>query len=372
MALNTIPNKGLTNQGYPSDRIATPLIINGDMQISQRATSSTGKTSSGYYACDRWHINLTTLGTWTIAQETLTSGNAYNAGFTEAFRMDCTTADASPAASDGLWVRQKFEGQNLRSLKKGTSSAEKLTVTFWVKSNKTGTYTTGFYDHDNTRFVSKNYTISSADTWEKKVINFPADTSGAMDNDNAVSLDLRWYLGAGSNATGGTQATTWESFTAANAIPSNHVNLADSTSNDWAITGVQLEVGEFDSTSIPNFPFESYESNLNKCQRYYFEEGNSANGYVAVALNTSASPFRFYFPITMRTAPSGTVVGTVNTDLKLYHNGQFRTLTNVYFANITANSTKVEVDSSGAFDVARGGHFYFATSTGKFKFDAEL
>jgi hypothetical protein len=259
----------VTDAGLDRSRIVTPLITNGDMQISQRATSQTGKTASGYYACDRWHINLTTLGTWTIAQETLTSGNAYNAGFIKAFRMDCTTADASPAGGDGLWVRQKFEGQNLRSLKKGTSSAEKLTATFWVKSNKTGTFTTAFYDHDNTRFVAQNYTISSADTWEKKVLNFPADTTGAIDNDNAVSLDLRWYLGAGSNYTGGTQQTTWGAYSNANALPSGHVNLADSTDNDWAITGVQLEIGEFDANTILTFPFESFDNNLSKCERYF-------------------------------------------------------------------------------------------------------
>jgi hypothetical protein len=279
------------------------------MQVAQRATSSTGKTASGYYACDRWHINLSSLGTWTIAQESLTSGDAYNSGFTKSFRVDCTTADGSPGASDSLLVRQKFEGQNLRSLKKGTSSAEKLTVTFWVKSNKTGTYTTAFYDHDNTRFVSKNYTISSADTWEKKVINFPADTTGAMDNDNAVSLDLRWYLGAGSNATGGTQATTWESFTAANAIPSGHVNLADSTDNDWAITGVQLEIGEFDANTIPSFPFESFENNFRKCQRYLFKHNPTKDGHVGVLMGfanggSDINSVTVPVPVPMRANPS--------------------------------------------------------------------
>jgi len=308
MALSTIPTRALTEQGINFRN----LIINGDMSIAQRGTSSTGKTSSGYYACDRWHINLTTLGTWTIAQESLTSGDAYNAGFVKAFRMDCTTADASPAAGDGLWVRQKFEGQMLRSLKKGTSNAEQLTVSFWVKSNKTGTYTCGFYDHDNTRFVSKNYTISSADTWEKKTITYPADTTGAMDNDNAVSLDIRWYLGAGSNATGGTQATTWESFTAANAIPSDHVNLADSTDNEWYITGVQLEVG----TSASDFEFLPYDVNLRRCQRYYHKTYNdtTAPGTVttvgAAQTGTTATstyvPIQYFYPVRMRSAPTFT------------------------------------------------------------------
>jgi hypothetical protein len=307
----------VTDAGLDRSRIVTPLIINGDMQISQRATSQTGKTASGYYACDRWHINLTTLGTWTIAQESLTSGNAYNNGFIKSFRMDCTTADASPAAGDSLYVRQKFEGQQLRRLKKGTSTAEKLTVTFWVKSNKTGTFTTAFYDHDNTRFVAQNYTISSADTWEKKVLNFPADTTGAMDNDNAVSLDLRWYLGAGSNFTGGTQQTTWGAYSNANALPSGHVNIADSTDNDWAITGVQLEIGEFDTNTIPSFPFENFDTNLIKCMRYYQKFGstaptscNMANG-MCYSANSSEVFYPTILPVVMRTGPTVSQNGTI-------------------------------------------------------------
>ena len=353
MTVTTIPTAGIADDAVTaskilnSSRLTSPLLINADMQIAQRATSSTGKTSSGYYACDRWHINLTTLGTWTIAQETLTSGNAYNAGFTKAFRMDCTTADASPAASDGLWVRQKFEGQNLRSLKKGTSSAEKLTATFWVKSNKTGTYTCAFYDHDNTRFVSQNYTISSADTWEKKVINFPADTSGPMDNDSSVSLDLRWYLGAGSNATGGTQATTWESFTQANAIPSNHVNLADSTSNDWAITGVQLELGEFDSASIPSFPFESIDDNLRRCCRYFQDYAGYKLWTTALDGNTTTRlGGTFAFNTTMRATPSVSKTNNTGTiDSQTITDKGYSVFAEKSNRGTTTNVTDIELDA---------------------------
>jgi hypothetical protein len=209
---------------------ANPLWINGNMAIAQRSTSATGKTASGYYACDRMHLNISSLGTWTIAQETLTSGNAYADGFQKALRFDCTTADASPSANDHCFVRQKFEGQDVQAFKKGTANAETYTLAFWVKSNKTGTdiFTCGLYDHDNTRSVFQNYTISSADTWEYKVLNFPKDTTGVMDNNNAVSIDVRWYLGAGSNFTGGTQATSaWEAQTTANNLPSGKVNLAD-------------------------------------------------------------------------------------------------------------------------------------------------
>ena len=279
MPLNTIPNKGLTSRGYPSDRLVTPIIINGDMSVAQRGTSATGKTGSGIYAVDRMNLGIDSLGTWTVTQETISSGEAYNNGFTKAFRVDCTTADASPAASDNIFFNTKFEGQNLQAIKKGTSNAESLTISFYVKSNKTGTGQVLLQDKDNSRNVGKTYTINSANTWEKKVLSFPADTTGAFDNDNAKSLEIEWALDAGSNFTSGTLPATWTSSNN-NQRAVNNFSLGDSTDNDWAITGLQLEVGEFDSTTIPSFPFESFTSNLTKCSRYYTEiNQNGANGW---------------------------------------------------------------------------------------------
>ena len=183
------------------------IIINGDMSVSQRGTSTASITASGYHSIDRFQTSASSIGTWTQSQSTdVPTGQ----GFAKSLKMDCTTADASPAASDNLIIIQKFEGQNLQYLKKGTSSAKQLTLSFWVKSNKTGTYIAGLHDRDNSRIVSKSYTISSADTWEKKTITFPADTTGALDNDNAGSLDIQMWLAAGSDFSGGTLATTWQ------------------------------------------------------------------------------------------------------------------------------------------------------------------
>jgi hypothetical protein len=113
-------------------------------------------------------------------------------------KMDCTTADASPSATDRLIVRQKFEGQNLQYLKKGTANAVSLTLSFWVKSTKTGTFIAELFDNDNTRQISASYTVSVSDTWEKKTITFDGDTTGAFDNDNDLSLEVFFWLGAGS------------------------------------------------------------------------------------------------------------------------------------------------------------------------------
>jgi hypothetical protein len=314
MALNTLPNEGLTNRGYPSDRIVTPIIINGDMSIAQRDTSVTGKTDTGYYTVDRWNHLISSIGTWSISQSTdVPTGQ----GFAKSLKMDCTTADASPASSDELQFRQFIEGQNLQMLKKGTSNAESVTLSFWVKSTKTGTYIIEVRDADNDRNINKSYTINSSDTWEKKTLSFDGDTTGALNNDNGTSIQLTWWLGAGSNFTSGTLATSWESRTNANRAV-GQVNLADSTSNEWYITGVQLEVGEFDSTSIPSFPFESFENNIRKCQRYYYRresENSYGPGAQGMQIGSSNTMIQGYHPVKMRTAPSMSVDGTWNMEV---------------------------------------------------------
>ena len=237
------------------------LLINGGMNIWQRSTSVTGITSVGYYTADRYNSGGTGLGTWTQSRSTdVPSGQ----GFGYSLKMDCTTADASPAAGDARNIQQRLEGQNLQHLLKGTSGAKKLTLSFWVKSNKTGTYIAELYDEDNTRQISQSYTIDTASTWEKKTLTFEGDTSGVLDNDNAYSLAVVLWLGAGSNFTSGTLNTSWASVTTANRAV-GQVNLADSTSNEWYVTGIQLEVG----STASGFEFEPFETILRKCQRYY-------------------------------------------------------------------------------------------------------
>src|SRR6056300_733442 len=132
------------------------IIINGDMSIAQRGTSESSYTSDTYSTVDRMKTRVGSLGTWTISQSTdVPSGQ----GFAKSLKWDCTTADASPSASDFLFLEHKIEGQNLQYLKYGTSSAESTTLSFWVKSNKTGTYIAELFDSDNTRQISKSYTI---------------------------------------------------------------------------------------------------------------------------------------------------------------------------------------------------------------------
>ena len=257
---------GVDASGNPVGTLAHPptfknLIINGAMQVAQRATSVTGVTSDGYRTADRWNVNISSLGTWTQSVE---NDAPTGSGFRKSLKMLCTTADASPAAGDYLTMPQAIEGQNLQHILKGTSSAKELTVSFWVKSNVTGTYIAELYDPDNTRSVSKSYTVSASATWEKKTITFPADTTGALDNDNNSSLSINFWLGAGTTYTSGTLATTWGSVTAANRAV-GQTNLAAATNNYWQITGVQLEVGSV----ATDYEFKPFAQDLEECQRYY-------------------------------------------------------------------------------------------------------
>ena len=273
MAITRIGNPALADVREPNFR---NIIINGGMDLAQRGTSFSSQTAE-HYVVDRFKMFVNgAIGTWTTSQSTTVPTGQ---GFAKSLKMDCTTADASPASTDILSVQQRFEGQNLQYLKKGTSSAESLTASFWVRSNKTGTYIAELEDRDNTRYVSQSYTISSADTWEKKTVTFPGDTSGAFTNDNGESLRLNFWLGGGATWTSGTLGTTWHTTSANRAV--GQVNLADSTSNEWYITGVQLEAGSVAS----DFEFLPVDVNLNRCLRYY--EGGDAN---ANAVNIYGAP----------------------------------------------------------------------------------
>ena len=192
-----------------------PIIINGDMSVAQRGTSEASVTTTSYNTCDRMQLVCNSMGTHTITQESLTSGAAYEAGFHNAWRLDVTSADSSPASGDVLYPRYKIESQDLALFKKGTSGAEAFTLAFWVKSNKTGNAQVNFYDIDNTRLCAGTYSISSANTWEHKVINIAADTTGAWADDSGEGLRIEWRLDSGSNATSGTTPTAWEAQNAA-------------------------------------------------------------------------------------------------------------------------------------------------------------
>jgi len=282
------------------------IIINGDMSIAQRGTSESGITNEGNtFVIDRfaWQENGGMTSTFTMSQDTDVPAGY---GFSKSLKLECTGTD-TPATDERIRIQTMFEGQNLQYLKKGTSSAESWTLSFWVKSNKTGTYIVNFRDEDNSRIVSKAYTISSASTWEKKTITVAPDTTDPFDNDNAHSLTIAWLLSAGISLQSGSLADVWQDYANAN-YAAGQLNFADTIGNEIYITGVQLEAG----TSASDFEFLPFDINLQRCQRYYYAHavGGQVVGlmwwYQDLVNNTV-----IHFPIEMRTSPSvSTTSGT--------------------------------------------------------------
>ena len=322
MAIDKITTASITDANITTAKLAYDaapfrnIVINGDMSLAQRATSVTGITSSTFNTVDRFGTGASSAGTWTQSKSTdVPTGQE----FATSLKMDCTTAQGSLGSGDRLQIYQKFEGQNLQYLKKGTSSTESTTVSFWVKSNKTGTYIAELYDSDNTRHIAKSYTISNANTWEKKTITYAGDTSGAFTNDNGESLAMYFWLVAGSDFTSGTLATSWASNTNANRAV-GQVNLSDSTSNDWYITGVQLEAG----TTASEFEFLPVDVNLLRCQRYYYKVIAEAGGRALTSLGYSYSSTAGYvmvpFSTIMRISPTALEQNGTASDYSILNN----------------------------------------------------
>ena len=368
MALSKISNDMFTTISRPN---STPLFVNGDMSVSQRSTSTASITDDGYHTVDRFKLLLDTLGTWTQTQESLTSGDAFTDGFANALKMDCTTADGSPAVGDRMFLFQRFEGQDFQVLKKGTANAEKLTLSFWVKATKTGTNICELGDNDNSRKISQSYTISSSNTWEKKVINFAADTTGALDDDNAASLDVIWWLGAGTNFTSGTLNSSWNASVSNADRAVGQVNHADSTSNNFHITGVQLEVGEFNSSTLPPFQHESFGENLRRCQRYCYIYGGDddtsgdrfGSGYCSSSTNFIGL---FALPVNLRADPSLTVA-----NIRVATDAANTDISSIGLGGRQGNYVHTDSTVSGQTD-NNPGQFRKESGAGRLTFDCEL
>jgi hypothetical protein len=333
MAITKIPAAGFTGNNFRN------IIINGDMSIAQRSTSVASITTNGYYTADRCFLGLTGAGTWTQSQSTdVPTGE----GFATSLKMDNTTANGSLSAGDSCIIQQRIEGQNLQYIKKGTANAVSLTVSFWIKATKTGTNICELYDTDNTRQISASYTVNTTNTWEKKTVTFAGDTTGTLGNDNGGSLTLLFWLAAGTNFTSGTLSTTWTSVTTANRAV-GQVNNADSTSNDWYITGVQLEAG----TTASDFEFLPVDVNLARCQRYFQFIGGVEDAAIAQGMSSgiAVSVFTINYITTMRASPT-----LAFSDIKCTDNVSYdKTVTGIAAQQSNVNTLRVFFDhASGA------------------------
>jgi hypothetical protein len=368
MAITKIPAAGFTGNNFRN------IIINGDMSIAQRGTSATGlgDGDSGYHTVDRWKFNESGTPTYefTMTQDTdVPSGQ----GFAKSMKLACTTAQTSLGTDNNLRFMTILEGQNLQYLKFGTSNAESLTLSFWVKSNKTGDYSVALYNGDTVDIITRTITINSANTWEKKTLTFSGDTGNNFSNDNGASLYLWINLLTGTDYNT-SSAVNWTSYSSGRLAYGQTVNLADSTSNYINITGVQLEAG----TTASDFEFLPFDVNLDRCIRYYTtSQGKDSWGSPAAedwnAIffsrlgNFSNQPCNHRFPKRMRTLPTVTVYSLTGVSGNVSNTGT------------TAGSTQSN-DSCGVARISESGIGYITSLSGasgdgyafQYEADAEL
>ena len=274
------------------------LILNGSMQVAQRPTVSGLYSYGKRLPVDGW---VWGSGGDVRATATQSSDVPTGAGFGKSLKLDVTTADSSLASGDYVQLIQRFEGQNLQLMKKGTSSAESLTLSFWIKTPVTGTYIARLWDNENSsRCIQKPYTVSVANTWEKKTVVFEGDTTGAFSSDNLARMNLTLWFMAGPNYTSGTLTTTWSPWAAANGAV-GQVNAVASTSNDIYITGFQLELGSV----ATDFEHRSFGEELALCLRYFWRDASITAWFFPID-DSNNTYFRseVYFPKVMRSSPS--------------------------------------------------------------------
>jgi hypothetical protein len=282
------------------------IVINGEMKVAQRSTSETGLgAAAGYFTLDRWKMleGAASAGRYTMAQ--VADGPE---GIANCLKLTTTTADTSIAAGEYLIVQTKFEGQDLQQLKKGTASAEQVTVSFWVKGNAAALYVCELNDVDNTRGITQSFAVTTA--WNRIELTFAADTSDPLDDDNANSFAINIWLHAGSDFTSGTFAVnTWNDLTDANRYAvADSTSIFDATSRTLSITGIQMEIG----STATEFESRSYGEELALCQRYCYGQNNSAgqNYYwfgTSAGISANAGFGMVTFPVTMRVQPTATI-----------------------------------------------------------------
>ena len=280
------------------------LIINGAMKVAQRGTSNSGL--DGYGSMDRFYPDKNQLDNLQGTQEQV--GITDLPGFTNAFKLDITTAETALAADEYFTIGHRIEAQDLQQLAYGTSSAKSMTLSFHVKSSTTGTYVVSCYQADGGKLITATYTINSANTWEKKVITYPGNTGTAIDDNTDQGLQFNFGLAAGSDWTS-SDSTSWGSYSDAGYLYGQTANLIAQTGT-FFLTGVQLEVG----STATAFEHRSFAEELALCQRYYFRFTASTSGTnvgMGWQMTSSAAKIVLPFPTSMRTRP--TAVETTGT-----------------------------------------------------------
>jgi len=273
------------------------LVVNGAMEISQRGSSFTGFGAAVNYGLDRFGFYHSSDGAFTVSQET----SIVPTDFTHALKVLITTADASIAAGQRLILFTKLEGNRVSHLNWGTSDAKAVTLSFWVRSSVTGTHGGAFGNGSDNRNYPFTYTISTADTWERKTITVAGDQTGTWATDNTNGLQIVWGLGVGSTYSG--SAGAWAAGDK-NSATGATTSVLGTTNATWYLTGVQLETG----SNASDFHHRSYADTIRECLRYYYRiERNNAWGefmLLRAYSTTNGTCGAVQLPVPMRASPT--------------------------------------------------------------------
>jgi len=349
-----------------SPAVGRNLVINGSMNVSQRATSVTGIGNAfGYATCDRWILGGTSSGRLTMTQ-TADGPNGISAN---CIKLDCTTADTSIAAGEYLQVQQRFEGFNLQRLGSGVAGAKQTTVSFYVKANANFTFGCELENVDNSRQITKLFAVTT--DWNRIELTFPADVddgSSPFDDDNANGLKLSFWLHSGSTYASGTlNSASWANTTSANraaGIDSFYSN----TDNNFFLTGVQMEVGPV----ATEFEQEDFGTTLVKCMRYYEKQIANDNEFIGVGYNETTSLGRgiVHFKVRKRAAPTMSDSGT---HFVAFSTGTTGDAADCAFDSPTLECAEWQVTNSNTTLVDGGGCLLHSKVDGAFvQADAEL
>ena len=336
------------------------LIINGAMQVAQRGDTASNVTTNGVKTVDRFNVEGGSYDAFDLAVSTGPDG------FSRALKVSRNTAVAAASGAEYMLVSQVIEAQNLQHLAYGTSNAKKITISFWVKSTATGTYSLNLYANDtgSARTATKNYTIDAANTWEYKTVTFDGDPDGQINNDNGHGIWVQWFLRAGGNYKG-TQSPTWSAHTTAQYADGHTADFMSSANGSWELTGVQVEVGD----EATDFEHRPYGDELARCERYFQQWiGDGTTPYIAVGRNhtSTLAIFVMNYRTEMRARPTLSFNGITTYD------GGSRVVSAVLANGNSKTSTGFNCTVSGA-PVPRETTLYLNNATTSyFRLDAEL
>ena len=343
------------------------LLINGDMQISQRNGSSSVTYTNGQYSLDRWHIVADAASKFSTQQV-----SDAPSGLKKSLKMTSSSA-YTPQTNEAFGVGQKIEGHNTNWLGFGASGAKSITISFFVKSSLTGTFSGSVLNENATRGYPWSYTISSADTWERKTITVTGSPDGSWSTSTGTGLWIFWSMGANANRSG--TAGQWSTSQYTFAVTGSTAVVATNGAT-LQITGCQVEEGSV----ATDFEHRSFGQELALCQRYFYMHASGAES----ASNTAEIPIGLgygytnvdcyvvvKYPVTMRTNPSiFKVVGS--NYFRFAYNNNNAYPDDVGFNRVATNSAEIFFGTNASWGQNDGGMVRINDSAARLGFNAEL